>query len=203
MKLYRLMPASLGFLVVLIGSLVLAPAMPASAVSSDASTDGGGYPGRGAPHGSSFVAPAVAPPAGYPLGIDVSSHDHDDGKTIDWPTERANGVAFAYIKATEGTSYVNPHFNYDYNTAKTAGIFAGAYAFGRPDLGNPTGQADHFVDNLQWATDGMTLPPFLDMEWPYISGTPTCYGLSASAMVSWISSFLSRVPHRPHPDDLH
>ena len=133
---------------------------------------------------------------GYPIGIDVSGHDWENGKTINWSTEAANGVKFTYIKATEVVSaglYVNPHFGSDYNTAKSVGIFAGAYAFGRPDLGNPVGQADQFLSNMQWANDGRTLPPMLDMEWPYLSGTPTCYGLSQSGMVSWISSFVGEV----------
>lgn len=34
-----------------------------------------------------------------PQGIDVSSYQPN----IDWATVKANGIAFAYIKATEGT----------------------------------------------------------------------------------------------------
>ena len=34
-----------------------------------------------------------------PQGIDVSSHQPD----INWPAVKANGIQFAYIKATEGT----------------------------------------------------------------------------------------------------
>ncbi|HEX7306636.1 GH25 family lysozyme [Lentzea sp.] len=142
------------------------------------------------------TAGTTALPPGYTVnGIDVSSHDHD-GKTLNWADRRAAGEEFAFVKATEGTSYVNPYFGQDNQGAKAAGLYVGAYAFGRPDLGNPAGQANHFADNLQWSTDGRTLPPFLDLEWPYLSGTPDCYGLSQSEMRSWISTFLTTVQAR-------
>ena len=144
------------------------------------------------------AAAAASLPPGYSInGIDVSSHDHANGKTVNWADQRAAGDEFAFVKATEGTSYVNPYFDQDYHGAKDNGLYVGAYAFGRPDLGNPAGQANYFVDHLQWATDGRTLPPFLDLEWPYSSlGLPDCYGLSQSAMRSWISSFLGQVQSR-------
>jgi GH25 family lysozyme M1 (1,4-beta-N-acetylmuramidase) len=151
-----------------------------------------------APVPAARSALAASVPTGYSVnGIDVSSHDHANGATVNWASQRAAGDEFAFVKATEGTSYVNPYFDQDYHGAKDNGLYAGAYAFGRPDLGNPTGQANYFVDHLQWATDGRTLPPFLDLEWPYSSlGLPDCYGLSQSAMRSWISSFLGQVQSR-------
>ena len=39
-----------------------------------------------------------------PQGIDVSSYQPN----IDWSAVKANGVEFAYIKATEGTSMYSP-----------------------------------------------------------------------------------------------
>lgn len=42
--------------------------------------------------------------AAMPMGIDVSSHQ----PSINWNTVKANGIEFAYIKATEGTGqYLN------------------------------------------------------------------------------------------------
>jgi GH25 family lysozyme M1 (1,4-beta-N-acetylmuramidase) len=42
-----------------------------------------------------------------------------------------------------------------------------------------------------WSGDGRTLPPALDIEYnPYGA---TCYGLSQSAMVSWIQAFGNQV----------
>ncbi|MFJ7213421.1 GH25 family lysozyme [Amycolatopsis sp. NPDC098790] len=144
------------------------------------------------------AARAAGLPPGYSInGIDVSSHDHASGKTVNWANQKAAGDEFAFVKATEGTGYTNPYFDQDYHGAKNAGLYTGAYAFGRPDLGNAVGQANYFVDHLQWATDGRTLPPFLDLEWPYSSlNLPDCYGLGQSDMRTWISSFLNQVKAR-------
>jgi GH25 family lysozyme M1 (1,4-beta-N-acetylmuramidase) len=138
-----------------------------------------------------------AAPAGYPRGIDVSSHDHASGANApNWPALAASGLAFTYVKASEGTTYVNPYFNADYNGAKSNGIYAGAYAFGRPDLGNPEGQADNLYNTMQWTADGRTLPPFIDMEWPYFSGVNSCYSLTPSQITSWLSAFINRIKSR-------
>lgn len=162
----------------------------------------GGWPGRGAstvmPANRAAVETVPSLPAGFTVsGIDVSSHDHARGKTLDWAAEAANGLDFAYVKATEGFTYVNPYYGRDYAAAKAAGIYTGAYAYGRPDLGDPVGQADHFVDTMQWTQDGLTLPPFLDMEWPYGGlKLPNCYGLTPEQMVAWMRGFLERVEQR-------
>lgn len=54
---------------------------------------------------SALSAAAIASPVvkrAGPQGIDVSNHQG----TINWTTVASEGVAFAYIKATEGTSTV-------------------------------------------------------------------------------------------------
>jgi GH25 family lysozyme M1 (1,4-beta-N-acetylmuramidase) len=164
-----------------------------------------GWAGRGAaenrgvanPRGTGKAGPAaIGPPAGYPInGIDVSSHDHSDGRTVNWAGQRAAGDEFAYVKATEGTGYVNPYFAQQYNGSYGAGLVRGAYHFALPDRSSGTTQADYFVSHGGgWSSDGKTLPPLLDIEYnPYGS---TCYGLSSSSMVSWISAFRSRVRAR-------
>jgi GH25 family lysozyme M1 (1,4-beta-N-acetylmuramidase) len=164
-----------------------------------------GYPGAGRPQNieSGKAGLLAAQPAGYPInGIDVSSNNHNSGQSINWAGRRAAGDEFAYVKATEGTSYVNPFYSQDYNGAKSAGLYTGAYAFARPDLGNAVGQANYLVDHMGWATDGLTLPPFLDLEWPYLLSNGShvapypCYGLSTGQMTSWISTFLGQVQSR-------
>jgi GH25 family lysozyme M1 (1,4-beta-N-acetylmuramidase) len=178
---------------------------PAAATAGTGTGSDNGWAGRGATahQAEAGNAPAsglaaTALPAGYPInGIDVSSNDHPHGATVDWAAQRRGGDEFAYVKATEGTGYNNPFYSQDYNGAKAAGLYVGGYAYGRPDKGNPVGQANYFVDHIHWVNDGFTLPPFLDMEWPYASlGLPDCYGLSQSAMRSWISSFLTQVQAR-------
>jgi GH25 family lysozyme M1 (1,4-beta-N-acetylmuramidase) len=132
-------------------------------------------------------------PAGYVGGLDISSHDH--GKfDVHWPTEVAAGSQFVYIKATEATTYVNPHFKSDYAAAKAAHRYVGAYVYARPDRGDPVAQADFFLTHAQFAKDERTLVPFVDLEWPY-KGVPVgaCYNLTTDQMRTWIHAFLDRI----------
>lgn len=172
-----------------------------SAATGSAVTGAGGVAGRSAigrattgAGASGAGSTAAGAPAGYPVaGIDVSSHDHAV-RDINWPGVAASGVRFAYVKATEGTTYVNPYFASDYRAARRAGLYVGAYAYGRPDLGNPVGQADHFISQFRWTPDTRTLVPFLDLEWPYGGiKKDSCWGLSPRQMTTWIRAFLSRV----------
>ena len=59
------------------------------------------------------------------LAIDVS---HYQGK-INWSLVKSSGVSVAMLKATEGTGYIDPTFNYNYNNAQKQGIKVGAYCF--------------------------------------------------------------------------
>jgi GH25 family lysozyme M1 (1,4-beta-N-acetylmuramidase) len=99
------------------------------------------------------------------------------------------------LKATESTDYTNPYFTQQYNGSYAAGIIRGTYHFAIPaDSGGAT-QADYFVANGGgWSGDGMTLPGTLDIEWnPYGAD---CYGLTQSAMVGWIQSFVNEYQAR-------
>ena len=155
--------------------------------------DGGwaGAGGMAAVDRTEAVKPTVA---SFPVtGIDVSSHDHSV-HPINWPVVAARGTRFAYIKSTEGRTYTNPYFAADYQGARDAGLLVGAYAFGRPDLGDPVGQADYFVKQSKWTPDTATLVPFLDIEWPYGAlHLPACWGLTPVQMTQWIRAFLTEV----------
>jgi GH25 family lysozyme M1 (1,4-beta-N-acetylmuramidase) len=120
-------------------------------------------------------------------GIDVS---HYQG-TINWTSVRNAGIQFAYIKATEGTSYKDPKFNSNYVNAYYAGVIRGAYHFARPNLSSGAVQANYLASNGgAWSADNLTLPAALDIEHnPYSGGT--CYGLSTTAMRNWIQDFLN------------
>ena len=85
--------------------------------------------GLGHPH---RTAAATGPtlPAGYTVnGIDVSGWQ---GSAIDWSTVAGN-AKFVYAKATEGTTTSTRPSCRSTPGAKAAGLFVGAYAFGRPD----------------------------------------------------------------------
>ncbi|MEU4806728.1 lysozyme [Actinosynnema sp. NPDC023587] len=129
-------------------------------------------------------------------GIDVSSHQGD----VDWWHWWGQGKRFAYVKATESTTYRNPHFTQQYDGSYHVGMIRGAYHFALPDQSSGTAQADFFVDHGGgWSGDGKTLPGALDMEYnPYGS---ICYGLSKESMVAWVAAFHDRYHARTgrHP----
>ena len=62
----------------------------------------------------------------YPIrGVDVSSYQ---GK-IDWKTLSEQDIQFAFIKATEGSSFVDPNFSENYSNARKTKLRIGAYHF--------------------------------------------------------------------------
>ncbi|MFC0599543.1 lysozyme [Streptomyces palmae] len=117
-------------------------------------------------------------------GVDVSGHQGN----VPWSTLWNSGVRFAYVKATEGTSYTNPYFAQQYNGSYNIGMIRGSYHFALPNVSSGASQANYFVDHGGgWSRDGKTLPGALDIEYnPYGS---TCYGLSQASMVNWLKDF--------------
>jgi lysozyme len=80
-------------------------------------------------------------------GVDVSTWQHPDGKAIDWHEVALAGYSFAIVKATQGTTWVNPWLDRDLDDARAAGLLVGAYHF--YELGvNPEAQADHALGML-------------------------------------------------------
>jgi GH25 family lysozyme M1 (1,4-beta-N-acetylmuramidase) len=136
-------------------------------------------------------------------GVDVAAYQHPGGASIDWHRVARAGIQFAAIKATEGTYYRNPFALTDLAAAKAAGLSVVAYAFAVPNgnggSASPVAQADYLVKYLSSA--GGTLPPvMLDIEYnPYGS---VCYGLSRSAMISWIAQFSGEVQAKTGEDPI-
>lgn len=134
-----------------------------------------------------IVASVLPAEAAATSGIDVS---HYQG-SINWKSVRSGGTRFAYIKATEGVSYTDSAFDRNYPAAYYAGVVRGAYHFALPNKSTGAAQADFLYRNGgAWSADDLTLPAAVDLEYnPYGA---VCYGLSQSAMVSWITDFLDR-----------
>jgi GH25 family lysozyme M1 (1,4-beta-N-acetylmuramidase) len=70
-------------------------------------------------------------------GIDVSAYQSSSYAT--------DGLSFAFVKATEGRSYVNPRLAAQAKTAREAGLVVGFYHFLWP--GNLDAQAEYFVQH--------------------------------------------------------
>nr|WP_229891146.1 lysozyme [Streptomyces mashuensis] len=128
-------------------------------------------------------------------GVDVSSHNGN----VSWKSLWNSGARFAYVKATEGSSYTNPYFAQQYTGSYGTGMIRGAYHFALPDNSSGSVQADFFADHGGgWSGDGQTLPGVLDMEYnPYGS---TCYGKSAAALIDWIDDFFTTYRSRTGRD---
>lgn len=120
-------------------------------------------------------------------GLDVSGYQGN----VNWSSVAAAGASFAYVKATEGVTYVSSYFSQQYNGSANAGLIRGAYHFARPDTSSAAAQADYFIDHGgTWRADGKTLPGALDIE--YNPKGDTCYGMSRTAMIDWITAFSNR-----------
>ncbi|MFP2903804.1 glycoside hydrolase family 25 protein [Pyxidicoccus sp. 3LFB2] len=90
-------------------------------------------------------------------GIDVSRYQ----KEVDWARVKKAGIHFAFIKATEGRTYVDPLFARNWQAAGAHGLLRGAYHFFRA-LAHPLEQAKHFVQTV--ARGPGDLPLVLDVE---------------------------------------
>lgn len=123
--------------------------------------------------------PTGPAPVDGPLpGIDVS---HWQG-TIDWSAVAADGVEFAFVKATEGGDYTNPRFAENWAGARRAGVVRGAYHFFRPRT-DAAAQAAHFLRTVRLAPGD--LPPVLDVE--------VTDGRSAESIAAGVLTWLQEV----------
>jgi GH25 family lysozyme M1 (1,4-beta-N-acetylmuramidase) len=123
------------------------------------------------------ISPLAA--AWGPAGVDVS---HYQG-SVNWSSVKSAGISFAYIKATEGTTYQDPDFSANYLNAYNAKVIRGAYHFAQPGSSSGAAQATYFAAHGgAWSSDNLTLPGMLDLE-------GGCYGLSTASMQSWVLDF--------------
>ena len=90
-------------------------------------------------------------------GIDVSSYQ---GK-IDWGVLSRQNISFVFIKATEGSTFVDKSFDYNFTEAQKTSLAVGAYHFFSYDSGGQA-QAENFINTVT-PFEGM-LPPVIDLE---------------------------------------
>lgn len=72
----------------------------------------------------------------------------------------ADGIEFAYLKATEGSGFTDSRFATNASQAKAAGLDVGGYHY-YTLCSPPEPQARHFTTQIEGATD---LPPVVDLE---------------------------------------
>ena len=91
-------------------------------------------------------------------GIDVSKYQGD----IDWAAiARNKNIKFAYIKATEGATYVDPRFEENIAEARKHGVKVGCYHF----LRSSSTIADQFENMKRYVRrEEQNLVPMIDVE---------------------------------------
>ncbi|WEJ99790.1 MAG: GH25 family lysozyme [Candidatus Sphingomonas phytovorans] len=122
----------------------------------------------------------------YPRqGIDVSHHQG----AIDWPVLPAQGVDFAYIKATEGGDRRDRRFAENWAGARRVGIARGAYHFFTL-CRSGADQAANFIATVP--PDPVMLPPVIDLEF----GGNCAARPSTQALIAELAAFIRPVEAR-------
>lgn len=94
----------------------------------------------------------------YPVrGIDLSSYQGE----VDWEVLSKQNIDFAFIKATEGSTHVDPNYKYNIENAAKTHLRVGSYHFFSFESSGSQ-QADNFIANVM-KTENM-LPPVVDIE---------------------------------------
>lgn len=94
---------------------------------------------------------------GQIVGVDVSSYQEN----VDFGKLKEQGVQFAYIKATEGSTHVDSSFKEKWADAQGAGVASGAYHYFVYSVSGSE-QAQNFI-NTVGELDGRLIPA-VDME---------------------------------------
>jgi GH25 family lysozyme M1 (1,4-beta-N-acetylmuramidase) len=118
-------------------------------------------------------------------GIDVSAYQG----TQDWAARKAEGVVFAFAKASEGQTSRDPKFAAHIRGIIAAGLIPGAYHFAWPNQ-DPAREADNYIAAVKdFARKGFC--HWLDLE-RYSDGR-NYQGKSDAQIAVWVTTWLARV----------
>ncbi len=87
------------------------------------------------------------------IGVDLSAYQAD----VDMKTLKGQGIAFAYIKATEGSSHQDKRFQENWKNAEEAGLLSGAYHFFSYDSPGAS-QAENYISAAGSDLTGRLIP---------------------------------------------
>ncbi len=113
----------------------------------------------------------------FVTGVDVA----DGQGAIDWASAAGAGIAFAYMKASQGTYDTDSTFAANWSGSKAAGVIRGAYHFLDPTISG-VDQATFYL-NIVGTLGAGDLPPMLDIECPTSNNEPdsdNCLGIGSS-----------------------
>jgi lysozyme len=112
-------------------------------------------------------------------GIDVSKYEG----TIDWPAVAAGGVAYAFVRVSDGLNSPDATFATNWAGSRAAGVIHGAYQYFEPAQ-DPIQQADMVLSKMG-TFEADDLPPVIDVE--------TTGGLAASGVAAAVQKWIDHV----------
>ena len=133
-------------------------------------------------------------------GVEASSWQHPGGQPIDWEAVSAAGYTFAIMKATQGTTYVNPWLIRDLEDARSAGLLVGAYHYVTAGLDGKA-QGEHAVEAcmgqvlelglwLDWELDGLADWEVTNLYTPMFEAVAKARALCGAYMgAAWLDTF--------------
>lgn len=125
-------------------------------------------------------------------GIDLSVHNNLNPSltaSLQW----ANGLYFAFIKASEGITVQDAKFETNWSMCRQAGLVCGAYHFLRP-LSDPAQQALNFLEQYQKVNTTGALLPVVDIEWALdINKKDQWAVITLPQRISLIKTFLTAI----------
>ena len=113
-------------------------------------------------------------------GVDISSHQSG----MDCVKTKAD---FFIVKATQGTTYVNPFFSRHYAQAVAAWKLVGAYHYASG--GDPAKEADYFLSIVGKRVGECIMA----LDWEHIKGGGENPAFNTSREVSWCQAFAKRI----------
>lgn len=117
-------------------------------------------------------------------GIDASHHQG----AIDWKAVAGDGISFAYLKATEGTTFTDPTFAGHRAAAQRQGIRVGGYHYFQL-CSDGEAQAEHFARVLGDNGGRRGLAPAVDLELAGSCAVPP----DREALLAEVRAFLARI----------
>jgi len=128
------------------------------------------------------------------LGIDVSMWQN----TVNWQDVLSDDKVYAWAKATEGKTGLDPQFSNNITNGINAGVIMGAYHFARPDNNTAVEDATNFLNVAGNYIGNGFLPPALDLENPYNNGQVVVLTnlFSSAQLTDWAQSWMTTVENQ-------
>jgi lysozyme len=120
-------------------------------------------------------------------GVDVSKYEG----SIDWPSVKAAGVAYTFVRVSDGLNFPDDTFDANWAGSRAAGVLHGAYQFFEPAQ-DPIRQADMLLSKMG-TFEADDLPPVIDVE---VTGGlgPTALHAAVQSWIDHVAAAIGRPP---------